>query len=171
MPAPVLADVKAYLRVSDSSRDAEIAAALLAEQADQAEWCAIPAPYLLSGATLASGSASVAGLFAASDVGAVVTHPLLPAGTTVVSVDLVSAVLSQPATGSLGSATLTLEHPWPASLTEALYRRVAHNLALRPLHLGVSVSTSEAAVSVRQVGGSDAEVERLEGPHRVVVFS
>lgn len=56
--------------------------------------------------------------------------------------------------------------PYPADLAEALCRRVAHNLALRALPLGLQATVSEMAVSTRSVGGTDAEVRRLERPHR-----
>lgn len=59
---------------------------------------------------------------------------------------------------------------WPAPLVEALGRRVARNLALRNVPLGVQTSISEAAVATTRVGGDDAEVRRLEGPYRPVVF-
>lgn len=55
---------------------------------------------------------------------------------------------------------------WPEDLTEALFRRVAHNLALRALPLGLQANISEAAVATTRVGGTDAEVRRLEGPYR-----
>lgn len=58
---------------------------------------------------------------------------------------------------------------WPADLTEALFRRVAHNLALRSLPLGVQASITESAVATNRVGGTDAEVRRLEAPHRKLV--
>lgn len=56
--------------------------------------------------------------------------------------------------------------PYPADLAEALFRRVAHNLAVRPLALGVQVELSESAVASTRVGGVDAEVRRLEAPYR-----
>lgn len=56
--------------------------------------------------------------------------------------------------------------PYPADLAEALFRRVAHNLALRALPLGLQASISEVAVQNTRVGGEDAEVRRLEGPWR-----
>lgn len=55
---------------------------------------------------------------------------------------------------------------WPADLTEALCRRVQHNLALRNLPLGIQASVSEMAVQNIRVGGTDAEVRRLEAPFR-----
>lgn len=59
---------------------------------------------------------------------------------------------------------------WPADLAEALLRRVAHNLALRQLPLGVQASISEVGVQTNRVGGTDAEVRRLEAPFRKVVL-
>lgn len=56
--------------------------------------------------------------------------------------------------------------PYPADLAEALLRRVAHNLALRALPLGVQSAISEMAVATNRVGGTDAEVRRLEAPYR-----
>lgn len=56
--------------------------------------------------------------------------------------------------------------PYPADLAEALFRRVAHNLALRGLPLGVQASITDAAVATNRVGGRDAEVARLEAPWR-----
>ena len=56
--------------------------------------------------------------------------------------------------------------PYPDDLAEALMRRVAHNLALRSLPLGLQASIAEAAVATTRVGGTDAEVKRLEAPHR-----
>jgi hypothetical protein len=60
--------------------------------------------------------------------------------------------------------------PYPADLAEALCRRVAHNLALRALPLGVQATISEMAVATTSVGGTDAEVRRLERPHRKLVI-
>lgn len=55
---------------------------------------------------------------------------------------------------------------WPDNLREALCRRVARNLALRKLPLGVQATASETTVATNRVGGTDPEVKRLEGPHR-----
>ena len=60
--------------------------------------------------------------------------------------------------------------PYGAALDEALCRRVAHNLALRALPLGLQASISDMAIATNRVGGLDAEVARLEGPHRKVLF-
>lgn len=55
---------------------------------------------------------------------------------------------------------------YPADVAEALCRRVAHNLALRGLPLGVQASITDMAVATTRVGGNDAEVRRLEAPWR-----
>jgi hypothetical protein len=62
--------------------------------------------------------------------------------------------------------TLVVTLDYPAALLEALYRRVAHNLALRGLPLGVQASITDGAVATTLVGGTDAEVRRLEAPYR-----
>lgn len=54
-------------------------------------------------------------------------------------------------------------------LIEAVYRRVAANLAVRALPLGVQAQMSEMAVSTTRVGGGDREVARLEAPYRRLV--
>lgn len=56
--------------------------------------------------------------------------------------------------------------PYPADLAEALFRRVAHNLAVRALPLGVQATVTDAAALATYVGGTDAEVKRLEAPYR-----
>lgn len=56
--------------------------------------------------------------------------------------------------------------PYPADLAEALLRRVHHNLVLRGLPLGIQASIAESAVQTNRVGGTDAEVARLERPFR-----
>ena len=55
---------------------------------------------------------------------------------------------------------------WPDDLREALCRRVAHNLAMRGLPLGLQESITDAGAAVTRVGGQDAEVRRLEAPYR-----
>jgi hypothetical protein len=55
---------------------------------------------------------------------------------------------------------------YPADLAEALCRRVAHNLALRGLPLGLQSTVTEMGASNARVGGIDAETRRLEGPYR-----
>ena len=59
---------------------------------------------------------------------------------------------------------------YPDDLVEAVYRRVAHNLALRGLPLGIAANITDGAVATSRVGGLDAEVGRLEAPYRRVVF-
>ncbi|HSX66669.1 hypothetical protein [Nocardioides sp.] len=59
--------------------------------------------------------------------------------------------------------------PYPADLKEALFRRVAHTLAVRALPLGVQANLSEFGATTTRVGGTDAEVRRLEAPHRKLV--
>lgn len=56
--------------------------------------------------------------------------------------------------------------PWPADLAEALKRRVAHNLAMRPLALGIAPSITDGAVAIARPGGLDAEVKVKEAPYR-----
>lgn len=58
---------------------------------------------------------------------------------------------------------------WPADLAEALFRRTAHNLALRALPLGFEEVISETSATGMRVGGTDAEVRRLEAPYRRLV--
>lgn len=57
-----------------------------------------------------------------------------------------------------------IEAAFPDDLAEALKRRVARNLAMRPLPLGLQTSMSEAAVATIRIG-SDSEIARLERPH------
>lgn len=56
--------------------------------------------------------------------------------------------------------------PYPDDLAEALCRRVAVNLALRSLPLGIQTAMSEMNASQSRVGGRDPEVQRLEAPWR-----
>lgn len=53
----------------------------------------------------------------------------------------------------------------PADLTEALYRRVARNLAMREVPLGMQAAVGEFGAALAKVG-NDAEIHRLEAPHR-----
>ena len=55
---------------------------------------------------------------------------------------------------------------YTGALREALFRRCAHALALQALPLGVQASISDGAVATNYVGGTDAEVKRLEAPYR-----
>ena len=65
---------------------------------------------------------------------------------------------------------LPADGAYPTPLRDALGRRVAHNLAVRELPLGVQATVSDMAVATRTVGGLDPEVRRLEGPYRKVLF-
>lgn len=55
---------------------------------------------------------------------------------------------------------------WPSDLAEALMRRCAHNLAVRSLPLGFQAVVTDTAATSRNVGGTDAEVRRLELPYK-----
>lgn len=57
---------------------------------------------------------------------------------------------------------------WPEDLAEALCRRVARNLAMRGLPLGLFASASEAAVMTTRVGW-DVEISRFEAPYKRLV--
>ena len=61
---------------------------------------------------------------------------------------------------------LTVPDPLPADLAEALYRRVAVNLAKRSIPLGIT-GFGEAGIGVR-LGTNDPEIRRLEAPYRDV---
>lgn len=56
----------------------------------------------------------------------------------------------------------TTPYTWP--LAEALCRRVARNLAMRPLALGIVMDESGGTA----IGSTDPEVRRLERPYRKV---
>lgn len=57
---------------------------------------------------------------------------------------------------------------WPASLAQALKRRVARNLALRGLPIAVLQGDAEGGSMV--LPGRDPEVRRFEAPHRRISF-
>jgi len=57
---------------------------------------------------------------------------------------------------------------WPEDLAEALKRRVARNLSLRNLPLAQLEGDADVGLITPRV--VDAEVRRLEGPHRKLVF-
>jgi hypothetical protein len=99
VPAPTAVEVTDYLGATSATED-EIADALAAEKADQANRCRVPAD----------------------------------------------------------------ADPWPASLAQALKRRVARNLALRGLPIAVLQGDAESGSTV--LPGSDPEVKRFEAPHR-----
>lgn len=58
---------------------------------------------------------------------------------------------------------------WPADLAEALCRRVARNLAARPLTLGFVPSVDPNA-GASYLSSNDPEIRRLEGPYRKLVI-
>lgn len=57
---------------------------------------------------------------------------------------------------------------WEADLVEALCRRVARNLALRAIPLGLQTAVTDGAVATVKVG-ADPEIRRLEAPFRKLV--
>lgn len=58
---------------------------------------------------------------------------------------------------------------WPADLAEALCRRVARNLAARPLALGF-VPSVDPNGGASYLSSNDPEVRRLEAPYRKLVL-
>lgn len=100
-------------------------------------------------------------------------------GTVTPSLAVVKAYLVDKVTATDAQALSALGAEWqaqtnactvpavyPADLLEALCRRVAHNLALRGLPLGVQAVISAGGVATNYVAGLDAEVRRLEAPYR-----
>jgi hypothetical protein len=57
------------------------------------------------------------------------------------------------------------EANYPADLRQALMRRIARNLSMRRLPLGVQTDETGGY----RIGATDPEVRRLEAPHRRVV--
>lgn len=108
------------------------------------------------------------------DAAGVSYDPPVEGGTDPVESALNAEVLNQ-----LGRVTLptvlegdpAVEVPtYTDDLLEALHARVARRLVLRGLPLGVSPTATDSAIAVTRVGGLDAEVGRLEAPHRKVVL-
>ncbi|KAA1424315.1 hypothetical protein [Nocardioides antri] len=93
---------------------------------------------------------------------------LSQAGHSWDSSDIESAFKAEKAAQARACAVPADDAVWPSDLTEALCRRVAANLAVRALPLGIQASMSEMAVATARVGGGDREVERLEGPWRSI---
>jgi len=62
-----------------------------------------------------------------------------------------------------------IPQPYPSDLTEALCRRVAHNLAMRALPLGIQTTLTEVSSTATRLSGTDPEVRRLEAPYRRLV--
>ena len=58
---------------------------------------------------------------------------------------------------------------WPAALSQAIYRRVAREVAGRGIPLGLIADLASES-GAQRLSTFDAEVERLEGPYRIVVF-
>lgn len=84
--------------------------------------------------------------------------------------EIESALLAESAAQAYRCRVPLEGQEWSADLAEALCRRVAVNLANRSLPLGVSVAMAETNVATTRVGGRDAEVARLEAPHRRLVI-
>jgi hypothetical protein len=59
------------------------------------------------------------------------------------------------------------DEDWPDDLREAMFRRVARNLATRGLPLGIQPGVDGNAI---RIGAWNAEAERLEAPFRKVVI-
>lgn len=163
---PSVADCKLYL----GNNGAEVDGAYYAEFAAQTRACRRPISRPVTVSTVTGSNLltlAVAGLFDATDRRAEIAGDDIPAGATILSADIGSATveISEAATAT---ATVVASVSWPADLVEALYRRVAHNLALRGLPLGVQASFATSSVATNRVGGTDAEVRRLEAPYRRV---
>lgn len=60
----------------------------------------------------------------------------------------------------------TIPQPYPLDLSEALCRRVHHNLALRALPLSIQTTITDVGASAVRLNGTDPEVIRLERPYR-----
>lgn len=58
---------------------------------------------------------------------------------------------------------------FPPALAQAIYRRVAREVAGRGVPLGL-VGDAASEAGAQRLATFDAEVERLEGPYRMVVF-
>lgn len=69
---------------------------------------------------------------------------------------LVAEIAAQQNVCTVGTGEL------PAALWEALLRRVARNVAMRRLPLGVMADEMGAV----RIGSNDPEIRRLEGPYR-----
>lgn len=170
MYAPTVEDVQAYLGATSWTLE-QITSAFNSEAGAQRRRCLIPTDRAVVAMTTAGSAVllAVADTFKGRDLGATVTGAGIPDGATVVSVDNDAQVtLSAAATAAGVDVPLTLV-PDLSDLAEALNRRVAHNLALRNLPLGVQASISEGGVATNKVAGLDAEVAVKEAPYRRVV--
>lgn len=86
-------------------------------------------------------------------------------------VDVESALAAETAAQAAVCVVPAAGAQWPADLLEALYRRVAHNLAVRRNPNGLEIAESEFGVTGLRVGGNDPEVNRLEAPHRSIAVA
>lgn len=90
-------------------------------------------------------------------------------GDTSYTTDEIGAVLAAEKAAQAARCRVPADDAtWPADLTEALCRRVARNLALRNLPLAQLEGDADLGLIAPRV--VDAEVRRLEGPHRKLVF-
>lgn len=90
-------------------------------------------------------------------------------GDTSYSTDDITAVLAAEKAAQAARCRVPGdEATWPADLAEALKRRVARNLALRMLPLAQLEGDADVGLITPRV--VDAEVRRLEGPWRKLVF-
>jgi hypothetical protein len=88
---------------------------------------------------------------------------------TSVSDEQLSQVITAERQNQADACTVPVaEADYPEVLAQALYRRVARQLAGRQVPLGVVGDGSEYGPA--SLATFDAEVERLEGPRRMVVF-
>jgi hypothetical protein len=67
-----------------------------------------------------------------------------------------------------GQAQVCRVDPYNATLYQAVLRRCARELAARGVPLGMTSGESEYGST--RLSAFDAEIERLEGPFRIVVF-
>jgi hypothetical protein len=70
----------------------------------------------------------------------------------------------------LQAARCLLPTDYPASLAQALYRRIARELAARGVPLGLLSADGEYG-GVARMPGLDVEVNRLEAPYRITAIA
>ncbi|WBQ02945.1 hypothetical protein [Kribbella sp. CA-293567] len=98
------------------------------------------------------------------DLDAVKTY--LGADTQYEDADITAALTSEAAAQASRCRVPGDAATWPADLAEALCRRVARNLAMRGLPLGLVVNAVDDGESATTRVGADIEVRRLEAPWR-----